>query len=69
MREKVIWALWAVSTLGVAAGPVVRTAATLMGIGLSDAVVRAVGMIQMLSLPLLAFTSVDRFKARDKDKE
>ena len=40
-----------------------------MGIGLSDAVVRTVGMIQMLSLPLLAFTSVDRFKARDKDKE
>lgn len=69
MRAKVIWALWAVSILGVAAGPIIRTAAAFMGMELSDAMVRAVGMIQMLSLPLLAFTSVDRFRERDKDKE
>lgn len=58
--------LWSISLLVIGIATIILSGSNIIGIELSDIVVRIVGVIELLALPVLAYTTVKKFK---KDKE
>lgn len=58
--------LWSISLLVIGIATIILSGSNIIGIELSDIVVRIVGVIDLLALPVLAYTTVKKFK---KDKE
>ena len=58
--------LWSICLLVIGIATIILSGSNIIGIELSDIVVRIIGVIDLLALPVLAYTTVKKFK---KDKE
>ena len=58
--------LWSISLLVIGLATIILTGLNIIGIDVPDIVVRIIGVIDLLALPVLAYTTVKKFK---KDKE
>ncbi len=60
MNEKTVGIAWSVSLIVIGVATLIHAGSRLMGIVLPDAVVRTVGIVDLLALFVLAFTSVKK---------
>lgn len=58
--------LWSISLLVIGIATIILSGSNIIGIKLPDIIVRIIGVIDLLFLPVLAYTTVKKFK---KDKE
>ena len=58
--------LWSISLLIIGIATIILTGLNIIGIDVPDIVVRIIGVIDLLALPVLAYTTVKKFK---KDSE
>ena len=58
--------LWSISLLVIGLATIILTGLNIIGIDVPDIVVRIMGVIDLLALPVLAYTTVKKFK---KDSE
>ncbi|MBQ6887965.1 MAG: hypothetical protein IJN54_10675 [Lachnospiraceae bacterium] len=58
--------LWSISLLVIGLATIILTGLNIIGIDVPDIVVRIIGVIDLLALPVLAYTTVKKFK---KDSE
>ena len=58
--------LWSISLLVIGLATISLTGLNIIGIDVPDIVVRIIGVIDLLALPVLAYTTVKKFK---KDSE
>lgn len=58
--------LWSISLLVIGLATIILTSLNIIGIDVPDIVVRIIGVIDLLALPVLAYTTVKKFK---KDSE
>ena len=58
--------LWSISSLVIGLATIILTGLNIIGIDVPDIVVRIIGVIDLLALPVLAYTTVKKFK---KDSE
>ena len=58
--------LWSISLLVIGLATIILTGLNIIGIDIPDIVVRIIGVIDLLALPVLAYTTVKKFK---KDSE
>ena len=58
--------LWSISLLVIGIATIIISGSNSIGIELPDIIVRIIGVIDLLALPVLAYTTVKKFK---KDKE
>ena len=58
--------LWSISLLVIGLVAIILTGLNIIGIDVPDIVVRIIGVIDLLALPVLAYTTVKKFK---KDSE
>ena len=58
--------LWSISLLVIGLATIIFTGLNIIGIDVPDIVVRIIGVIDLLPLPVLAYTTVKKFK---KDSE
>ena len=58
--------LWSISLLVIGLTTIILTGLNIIGIDVPDIVVRIIGVIDLLALPVLAYTTVKKFK---KDSE
>ena len=58
--------LWSISLLVIGLATIILTGLNIIGIDVPDIVVRIIGVIDLLPLPVLAYTTVKKFK---KDSE
>ena len=58
--------LWSISLLVIGLATIILTGLNIIGINVPDIVVRIIGVIDLLALPVLAYTTVKKFK---KDSE
>ena len=58
--------LWSISLLVIGLATIILTGLNVIGIDVPDIVVRIIGVIDLLALPVLAYTTVKKFK---KDSE
>ena len=58
--------LWSISLLVIGLATIILTGLNISGIDVPDIVVRIIGVIDLLALPVLAYTTVKKFK---KDSE
>ena len=58
--------LWSISLLIIGLATIILTGLNIIGIDVPDIVVRIIGVIDLLALPVLAYTTVKKFK---KDSE
>ena len=58
--------LWGISLLVIGLATIILTGLNISGIDVPDIVVRIIGVIDLLALPVLAYTTVKKFK---KDSE
>lgn len=58
--------LWSISLLVIGIATIILSGSNIIGIELPDIIVRIIGVIDLLFLPVLAYTTVKKFK---KDKE
>lgn len=58
--------LWSISLLVIGLATIILTGLNIIGIDVPDIVVRIIGVIDLLTLPVLAYTTVKKFK---KDSE
>lgn len=58
--------LWSISLLVIGLAAIILTGLNIIGIDVPDIVVRIIGVIDLLALPVLAYTTVKKFK---KDSE
>ncbi len=62
-KEDLIWSL-SLLTIGVAT--VILAGSNSIGIGLPDAAVRIIGIVELIALPILVYTTVKRIKKGQK---
>ena len=58
--------LWSISLLVIGLATIILTGLNIIGIDVPDIVVRIIGVIDLLALPVLAYSTVKKFK---KDSE
>ncbi|MBR4112329.1 MAG: hypothetical protein IKK53_04795 [Ruminiclostridium sp.] len=58
--------LWSISLLIIGIATIISIGLNIIGIDVPDIVVRIIGVIDLLALPVLAYTTVKKFK---KDSE
>ena len=58
--------LWSISLLVIGLAAIILTGLNIIGIDVPDIVVRIIGVIDLLALPVLAYTTVKKIK---KDSE
>ena len=58
--------LWSISLLVIGLATIILTGLNIIGTDVPDIVVRIIGVIDLLALPVLAYTTVKKFK---KDSE
>lgn len=58
--------LWSISLLVIGLATIILTGLNIIGIDVPDIVVRIIGVIDLLALPVLVYTTVKKFK---KDSE
>lgn len=58
--------LWSISLLVIGLAAIILTGLNIIGIDVPDIVVRIIGVIDLLALPVLVYTTVKKFK---KDSE
>ena len=58
--------LWSISLLVIGLAAIILNGLNIIGIDVPDIVVRIIGVIDLLALPVLAYTTVKKFK---KDSE
>lgn len=54
--------LWSISLLVIGLATIILTGLNIIGIDVPDIVVRIIGVIDLLALPVLAYTTVKKFK-------
>lgn len=58
--------VWSISLMVISFATIILSGSNIIGIELPDIIVRIIGVIDLLALPVLAYTTVKKFK---KDKE
>ncbi len=54
--------LWCVSLLAIGVATIILAGSNVIGAALPDAIVRMVGLVDLIALPVLAYTTVKRMK-------
>ncbi len=54
--------LWCVSLLVIGVATIILAGSNVIGAALPDAIVRMVGLVDLIALPILAYTTVKRMK-------
>lgn len=67
MSRKSVDRIWVISLLLIGMSTVVLAGANVVGIVLGDVVTRILGIIDLVALPVLLFTTVRKLKAQDKE--
>lgn len=66
MNLKIINRMWSISLMVIGIATIFLVGANVSAIKLPDMIVRSLGIIDLLSLPVLAFSTVKRLKVRSK---
>lgn len=66
MDSKKINIMWLVSLIIIGVATIILAGANIIGIELSDIASRILGVLDLVSLPVLAFSTVKRLKAKSK---
>lgn len=67
MSRKSVDRIWVISLLLIGMSTLVLAGANVVGIVLGDVVTRILGIIDLVALPVLLFTTVRKLKAQDKE--
>lgn len=62
MSEKTLTRLWGISLIVIGVGSLVILVPGLFGVTVPDSVIGALGILELIALPVLAFTTVKRMK-------
>lgn len=54
--------LWSISLIVIGVATLILTVTNIIGIELPDVIVRIIGIVDLIALPVLAYTSVKKFK-------
>lgn len=54
--------MWSISLLAIGIATIILAGTNILGIELSDVIVRILGIIDLVALPVLAFTTVKKFR-------
>lgn len=69
MKNKKLLLVWSFSLLVIAGLTLVTSITNIMGISLPDTVVRIIGILDLIALPVLAFTTVRMFIEKKETAE
>ena len=62
MNEKALHTLWSISLMVIGVATVLIVGSNLFQLQLPDSVTRLLGLLELVSLPILAFTTVKKIK-------
>lgn len=62
MELKKLNFLWGISLFVIGTATIVLAGSNLIGMALPDIVIRIVGIVNLVALPILVFTSIKKFK-------
>lgn len=54
--------LWSISLIVIGVATLILAGSNIIGIELPDVIVRIIGIVDLIALPVLAYTSVKKFK-------
>ena len=54
--------LWSISLIVIGAATLILAGSNIIGIELPDVIVRIIGIVDLIALPVLAYTTVKKFK-------
>lgn len=60
--------MWAISLFVISIATIILAGANIIGIVLPDIVTRSLGVMELIALPILAFSTVKMFKGKDNDE-
>lgn len=63
MDSKKVSAMWSISLLVIGVATFILAGANVIGLELLDIVVRSLGMIDLIALPVLVFATIKKFKS------
>ena len=69
MKNKKLLFVWSISLLVIAGLTLVTSITNIIGISLPDTVVRIIGILDLIALPVLAFTTVRMFIEKKETAE
>jgi len=58
--------MWSFSLLIIGIATVILAGSNIIGIGLPEVAVRVIGIVELISLPILAYTTAKKFKKGQK---
>lgn len=61
MKEKILTLVWSISLMLIGVSTVITAGSNLLGFQLPDLVIRVLGVVQLLSLGSLVYSSVKKF--------
>ena len=64
MNSKIINTMWSTSLLVIGIATIILAAANIVAIELPDIIVRVLGVIDLVSLPVLVFSTVKKAKSK-----
>ena len=70
MKKNKLLLIWSISLMVIAVCTLVITIANIMGASVPDALIRILGILELVSCPVLVFTTVRMYrKGREKKEE
>lgn len=69
MKKSKVLIVWSISLLVIAVLTLVTSITNIIGISLPDAAVRIIGILDLITLPVLAFTTVRMFIGKKETAE
>lgn len=69
MKKNRLLIVWSISLLVIAGLTLVTSITSIIGISLPDAAVRIIGILDLIALPVLAFTTVRMFSEKKETAE
>lgn len=69
MRKSKILRVWGFSLMVISVITLVIAVTRILDISMPDTLIRVLGMIELIALPVFAFTTVKRFKEMKEKKE
>lgn len=68
MKEKLLSFLWSVSLTLISVSTVINSAANILNYPLPDIVIRLLGVVQLLSVASLTYSTVKKFTGKQESK-
>ena len=69
MKKNNLLLIWSISLIVIAVCTLVITIANIMGASVPDALIRILGILELVSCPVLAFTTVRMYRKGREEKE